>query len=40
MLPTQNDVETVILLSREKVDGYVNIDLDVEKLGRKPGKSI
>jgi 23S rRNA (uracil1939-C5)-methyltransferase len=25
-------VETVVLLSREKIDGYVEIDLDVEKL--------
>ena len=25
-------VETVVLLSREKVDGHINIDLDVEKL--------
>ena len=26
-----NTVETVVLLSREKIDGYVSIDLDVEK---------
>ncbi len=25
-------VETVVLLRRENIDGYVNIDLDVEKL--------
>ena len=25
-------VETVVLLRREKVDGYVDIDLDVEKI--------
>lgn len=25
-------VETVVLLSREKVNGYVDIDLDVEQL--------
>jgi len=24
-------VETVVLLSREKVDGYIDIDLDVER---------
>ena len=30
-------VETVVLLSREKVDGYVDIDLDVEKLESKSG---
>lgn len=29
---TENDVETVVLLSREKVDGYVEIDLEVENL--------
>ena len=32
LLPTQNDVETVVLLSDKKVDGHINIDLDVEKL--------
>ncbi len=31
------NVETVVLLSREKVDGYVNVDLDVEKLESKGG---
>ena len=31
------NVETVVLLSREKVDGYVDIDLDVEKLEGKSG---
>ena len=30
-------VETVVLLSREKVDGHINIDLDVEKLESKSG---
>ena len=30
-------VETVVLLSREKVNGYVDIDLDVEKLASKTG---
>ena len=29
--------ETVVLLSREKVDGHINIDLDVEKLESKSG---
>ena len=33
-------VETVVLLSDKKVDGHINIDLDVEKLGSKPGTSI
>ena len=31
------DVETVVLLSREKVNGHINIDLDVEKLESKGG---
>lgn len=31
-------VETVVLLSREKVDGYVDIDLDVEKRNCPPEK--
>ena len=26
------DVETVVLLSDKKIDGHINIDLDVEKL--------
>lgn len=30
-------VKTVVLLSDKKVDGYVNIDLDVEKLQGKSG---
>ena len=30
-------VETVVLLSREKVDGHISIDLDVEKLESKSG---
>ena len=29
--PWTANVETVVLLSREKVDGHINIDLDVEK---------
>ena len=31
-LEQSSHVETVVLLHREKVDGYVDIDLDVEKL--------
>ena len=30
-------METVVLLSREKVDGHIKIDLDVEKLESKSG---
>lgn len=30
-------METVVLLSRERVDGYVDIDLNVEKLEGKSG---
>ena len=33
----ENTVETVVLLSREKVNGHINIDLDVEKLESKGG---
>ena len=32
-------VETVVLLGREKIDGYVEIDLDVEKLEGKSGSA-
>ena len=35
--PWTANVETVVLLSREKVNGYVDIDLDVEKLASKTG---
>ena len=31
-MPTRQNVETVVLLSDKKVDGHINIDLDVEKL--------
>ena len=31
-MPDKNTVETVVLLSDKKVDGHINIDLDVEKL--------
>ena len=37
MFPLTNHVETVVLLSRERVNGYVDIDLDVEKLMSKSG---
>ena len=30
--PRAHHVETVVLLGREKVDGYISVDLDVEKL--------
>jgi len=30
-------VETVVFLSREKVDGHISIDLDVGKLESKSG---
>ena len=33
----QVNAETVVLLSREKVDGHISIDLDVEKLESKSG---
>lgn len=32
MFPHSGHVETVCLLSREKVDGYVNVDLDANKI--------
>ena len=37
MFPHSTHIETVVLLSREKVDGHINIDLDVEKLESKSG---
>jgi len=33
-------VETVVLLRREKVDGYIRVDLDIEELEYKPGISL
>jgi 23S rRNA (uracil1939-C5)-methyltransferase len=36
-MDVSSHVETVVLLSREKIDGYVDIDLDVEKLEGKSG---
>ena len=38
-LPTGNDVETVVLLGDKRVDGHINIDLDVEKLESKGGRA-
>lgn len=35
----KNSFETIALLSREKVDGYVEIDLEVEKLESTSGGS-
>lgn len=32
-------METVVLLGREKVDGYVDINLDVEKIEGKAGRA-
>lgn len=32
-------VETVVLLSRKKVNGYVDVDLDVEKIQGKSGSA-
>ena len=39
MLPKENDVETVVLLSDKRVDGHIDIDLDVEKLESKGGRA-
>ena len=36
LFPRCAHVETVVLLSREKVDGYIGITFDVEKLGQIP----
>ena len=35
MLLNENYVETVVLLSDKRVDGHIDIDLDVEKLESK-----
>ena len=35
----QNPVETVVLLSDKRVDGHIDIDLDVEKLESKGGRA-
>ena len=37
MFSRSHHVETVALLSREKVDGHIDIDLDVEKVKAKKG---
>lgn len=37
MFPMTGNVETVVLLSGKKVDGHIDIDLDVEKLEGKSG---
>ena len=38
-LINENDVETVVLLSDKRVDGHIDIDLDVEKLESKGGRA-
>ncbi len=38
-LESESTVETVVLLGGEKVDGYVEIDLDVDKLEKKGGRA-
>lgn len=39
MFPNTGHVETVVLFGREKVDGYVDINLDVEKIEGKAGRA-
>ena len=39
MFPGTAHVETVVLLSREKVNGYVDVDLDTEKIQGKSGSA-
>ena len=39
MLLNENYVETVVLLSDKRVDGHIDIDLDVEKLESKGGRA-
>jgi hypothetical protein len=39
VLLNENDVETVVLLSDKRVDGHIDIDLDVEKLESKGGRA-
>ena len=36
----RNDVETVVLLRREKVDGHIEVDLDIDELEEKSGISF
>ena len=38
-LINENDFETVVLLGDKKVDGHINIDLDVEKPENKGGRA-
>ncbi len=38
-LDNGDSVETVVLLSGEKVDGYISIDLDVEQFESKEGRA-
>ena len=40
MFPFTTGVETVVLLSREKVDGHIRADLDIEELEDKSGISF
>jgi hypothetical protein len=37
-LLNENTVETVVLLSREKVDGHIDINLDVEQFESKESR--
>ena len=39
MFPMTKHVETVVLLSDKRVDGHINIDLDVEKIESKGGRA-
>ncbi len=39
MLTKKSTVETVVLLSREKVDGYISIDLDVDHFESKEDRA-
>ena len=38
MFPHSSHVETVVLLSREKVDGHIYINLDVEQFESKESR--
>ena len=39
-LINENDVETVVLLRGEKVDGHIQVDFDIEELEDKSGISF
>ena len=39
VLLKRNDVETVVLLGDKRVDGHIDIDLDVEKLKSTGGRA-